>query len=119
VLIYRAVTRYTMGAIVVGVGVLSHGVLDAISHRPDTPLWPGGPKVGLGLWYSVPATVVVKITLLAIGLWLCRFRSRGVWATVAVLLLAYKRLSAHPEIRKFVDWVRNKPAGLRVRSRRG
>jgi hypothetical protein len=88
-LIYRAVSRYTTGAIVVGVGVLSHWVLDAVSHRPDMPLWPGGPKVGLGLWYSVPATVVVEIALLAIGLWLCRCRSRGVWAMVAVLLLAY------------------------------
>jgi 5-methylcytosine-specific restriction endonuclease McrA len=29
------------------------------------------------------------------------------------------RLREHPEIRKFVDWVRNKPAGLRVRSHRG
>ena len=30
-----------------------------------------------------------------------------------------ERLSGHPEIRKFIEWVRSKPAGLRVRSRRG
>jgi 5-methylcytosine-specific restriction endonuclease McrA len=30
-----------------------------------------------------------------------------------------ERLSDHPEVRKLIDWVRNKPAGLRVRSRRG
>ena len=40
--------------------VLSHWVLDFASHRPDMPLWPGGPKVGLGLWYSLPATLVVE-----------------------------------------------------------
>jgi hypothetical protein len=88
-LIYRAITRYTTGGIVVAFGVLSHWVLDAVSHRPDMPLWPGGPKVGLGLWYSVPATVVVEVALLALGVWLCRCRSRGVWAMIAVLLVAY------------------------------
>jgi 5-methylcytosine-specific restriction endonuclease McrA len=30
-----------------------------------------------------------------------------------------ERLRDHPQIRKFADWVRNKPAGLRVRFRRG
>jgi hypothetical protein len=64
-------------------------VLDAVSHRPDMPLWPGGPKVGLGLWYSVPATVAVEMALFIAGLWLCRCRSRGVWAMVAVFLIAY------------------------------
>src|SRR5678816_2619777 len=38
--------------------VLSHWVLDVLTHRPDMPLYPGGPKVGLGLWNSVPATVI-------------------------------------------------------------
>ena len=28
-----------------------------------------------------------------------------------------EQLAQHPEIRKFVDWVRPKPPGLRVRSR--
>lgn len=28
------------------------------------------------------------------------------------------RLRSHPEIEKFVEWVRKRPAGLRVRSRR-
>lgn len=50
--------------------VLSHWVLDFISHRPDMPLWPGGPKVGLGLWYSLPATLVVEFALFGTGAWL-------------------------------------------------
>ena len=29
---------------IVGLAVLSHWVLDFITHRPDLPLWPGGPK---------------------------------------------------------------------------
>jgi len=46
----------------VGLLVLSHWVLDVVSHNPDMPLWPGAssPKYGLGLWNSVPATYAVE-----------------------------------------------------------
>jgi hypothetical protein len=44
----------------VGAAVVSHWVLDFITHRPDLPLWPGGPKVGLGLWNSIPGTFIVE-----------------------------------------------------------
>jgi hypothetical protein len=41
--------------------VVSHWVLDAASHAPDMPLWPGrSPKIGLGLWNSVPLTLIVE-----------------------------------------------------------
>jgi hypothetical protein len=49
--------------------VLSHWVLDVISHRADMPTWPGSPKIGLGLWYSVPATLAVEFALFAFGAW--------------------------------------------------
>jgi len=40
---------------------LSHWVLDAASHVPDVPVWPGGgPLVGLGLWRSLPLTLLVE-----------------------------------------------------------
>lgn len=41
--------------------VVSHWILDFVTHRPDMPLYPGGPKLGLGLWNSVPATVAVEV----------------------------------------------------------
>lgn len=47
--------------------VVSHWVLDWISHRPDMPLWPGGPKVGLGLWNSVAATTWVEGLMFVAG----------------------------------------------------
>lgn len=53
---------------VVGGLVLSHWLLDAISHRPDVPLLPSGPFVGAGLWYSLPATLAVEFGLFAAGL---------------------------------------------------
>lgn len=68
--VYWAATRYAAGATALGLGVLSHWVLDWVSHRPDMPLWPGSPKVGLGLWGSLPATVAVELALFAGGLWL-------------------------------------------------
>jgi membrane-bound metal-dependent hydrolase YbcI (DUF457 family) len=55
---------------VVGALVLSHWVLDWVTHRPDLPLWPGGPTVGLGLWESIPGTIVVEAGLLVAGLWI-------------------------------------------------
>jgi hypothetical protein len=59
----------TRVALVLGALVLSHWILDWVTHRPDLPLWPGGPLVGLGLWNSVPATLAVEGSLLAIGVW--------------------------------------------------
>ena len=56
---------------VVALLVTSHWVLDFISHRPDMPLAPGvGFKVGLGLWNSVPATLVIEGAIWVAGLWL-------------------------------------------------
>ena len=48
--------------------VVSHWVLDFVSHRPDLPLWPGGPLEGLGLWNSIAGTIVIEGALLLTGL---------------------------------------------------
>lgn len=54
-------------AIAIGLTVFSHWLLDFLVHRPDLALWPGGPKVGLGLWnYPVPEQAL-EIGLLALG----------------------------------------------------
>ena len=52
-----------------GALVVSHWVLDVISHRADMPLWPGvtSPRFGLDLWRSVPATLIVEGALFAAG----------------------------------------------------
>lgn len=49
--------------------MLSHRVLDFVTHRPDLPLWPGGPLAGLGLGNSVPGTIVVEGGSFAAGTW--------------------------------------------------
>ncbi|HET7696006.1 MAG TPA: hypothetical protein VFK57_09890 [Vicinamibacterales bacterium] len=50
--------------------VVSHWFLDALMHRPDLPLYPGGPRIGLGLWNSIPATIAVELGLYAVGVWM-------------------------------------------------
>jgi membrane-bound metal-dependent hydrolase YbcI (DUF457 family) len=96
-LLYWARTRYTRGAVVIGLSVVSHWVLDFVTHRPDMPLYPGGPKFGLGLWNSVPATVCIEVGMYVVGAWLylssTRARDRtgsyALWVFLAFGLLAY------------------------------
>lgn len=61
----RALLGRWRTGLVLSVLVASHWFLDALTHRPDLPLWPGGPVVGLGLWNSVPATIAVEGLLFA------------------------------------------------------
>jgi membrane-bound metal-dependent hydrolase YbcI (DUF457 family) len=63
--------------VVVGATVVSHWVLDFVTHRPDLPLWPGGPKVGLDLWNSVPGTIIVEGTLFVVAIEAYRRGSRA------------------------------------------
>ena len=55
-------------ALLLAAAVLSHWFLDALSHRPDMPVLPHGPYVGVGLWNSVTATLTVELTVFAAGL---------------------------------------------------
>jgi len=58
---YFLLRRYSRGAWLLFAAVLSHWVLDFVSHRPDMLLAPGTQAVfGLGLWNSVPATFAVE-----------------------------------------------------------
>jgi len=50
--------------------VISHWMLDLVTHIPDLPLYPGGPKFGLGLWNSVTGTLVTETVMFALGVWL-------------------------------------------------
>jgi len=67
-LIYFVLRKYSRGAWILGAGVFSHWVLDFVTHRPDLPIIPGSTTyVGLGLWDSVIATVLVEGALFVIG----------------------------------------------------
>ncbi|HEU5259851.1 MAG TPA: hypothetical protein VFU41_00360 [Gemmatimonadales bacterium] len=96
-LLYRMLAGYARGALVVALLVVSHWVLDFATHRPDLPLYPAGPRVGLGLWHSISGTVIVEGLMLAAGIasYAAATRPRdgigryGVWALVLVLAVSY------------------------------
>ena len=96
--LYWILTRYRAGAITIGIAVLSHWVLDLLTHMPDLPLFPGGgPKLGLGLWNSLPGTILFELTLFAVGvlLYISVTRARNkrgkyaLWTMVLFLLITY------------------------------
>lgn len=85
--------RDRRGALVVGALVASHWLLDAIVHRPDLLLVPGGSvAVGLGLWNAPLASAIVELGLFGGGLLLylraTRGQKRGPLAALCALLLA-------------------------------
>ncbi len=91
-----ALRRTRREALVLALLVVSHWWLDVLVHRPDLPLAPFGQvRVGLGLWNSMAATLLVELSLLFAGGWLYARATRardaagrsGFWALLALLLL--------------------------------
>lgn len=95
--VYRGIAGGRRTFWVLATLVVSHWVLDYVTHRPDMPLYPDGPKVGLGLWNDVPGTIVVETAMYATGLWIYMRTTRardavGRWAFLflaGLLMLAY------------------------------
>jgi len=88
----------TLTGVVIGGLVLSHWVLDVLTHRPDMPITIGGStRLGLDLWDSLPATVAIELLLFAVGVGLyARFTeardrrgSFGFWGLVGFLVGVY------------------------------
>ena len=92
-LVYWLVSHYVRGAVVIALGVVSHWVLDFVTHRPDMPLFPGGPRVGLGLWNSIPGTLAVELAMYAAGIWLYVSMTRARDRTGRYSLLAFTAVS--------------------------
>jgi hypothetical protein len=61
--VHFALKRSARTAALLGALVFSHWVLDLLTHRPDLQLWPGGPRVGLGLWNAPVAETVLEAAL--------------------------------------------------------
>ena len=96
--VYALIAGDRRAAIVLGACVMSHWVLDWITHAPDMPILHGdGPRYGLGMWNSIPATVAVEVAMFGTGVWLYasatrardRIGSIALWALVAVLVAMY------------------------------
>jgi hypothetical protein len=91
--VYFAISREGRAAVVLGAVVFSHWVTDFIAHRPDMQLTPWNPtRYGLGLWYSLPATIAVECGMFLVGAWLYRQatapkKKTGVYVFLAILFL--------------------------------
>lgn len=68
--VYLWVRKDRRGALVLALAVVSHWVLDLLVHRPDLPLWPGGPRVGMGLWNLPALAIPLELVLFGAGAWL-------------------------------------------------
>ena len=91
--VYWLIRRNARNALWLGALVVSHWVLDWISHRPDLPLYPGEAQAhGLELWASLPATLAVEFAIYLAGAYLYVRSTRpmdrvGTVAFVALLAL--------------------------------
>jgi hypothetical protein len=96
--IYWIIKKNTSGAIMLGLCVLSHWVLDLIVHYPDLPIYPGNsPKVGLGLWNRLIAENIIELIIFITGIVFYvqstkpknKFGIYGLWLLIGMLLLSY------------------------------
>ena len=84
--------------------VVSHWLLDFITHRPDMPLYPGSPKFGLGLWNAPMLEKGIEIAMYAAGLaiYLRATSARdgigrwALWSLVVFLVAGFLASSAPP-----------------------
>ena len=97
-LVYYSIKKNSRTAIVLGLLVLSHWVLDLFVHIPDLPIFPGyNFKFGLGLWNSLPATLILEGAIFLIGVYLYSKTTKaknkiGVysfWSLIIFLILIY------------------------------
>jgi hypothetical protein len=96
--IYYLYRKEKNASIILGVVVLSHWILDLITHRPDLEIIPGtGMMAGFGLWNSVIGTIVVEGTIFVLGVFYYwkttsaknRKGEYGFWGLVVFLIITY------------------------------
>jgi len=70
-IVYFLIRKKLKNALILGALVVSHWFLDLLVHIPDLPIFPGfSLKVGLGIWNSLPATIIVEVIIFAVGVYL-------------------------------------------------
>jgi membrane-bound metal-dependent hydrolase YbcI (DUF457 family) len=93
---YWLFKKDTRGAIVVGICVLSHWLLDVIVHVADLPLSPFIEyKVGFGLWNHVVITLLLETIIFLAGAYIYgnftnaknKIGKYGLWSLVILLIL--------------------------------
>jgi len=97
-IIYFLIKKNIKTSVLLGSLVMSHWLLDLLTHRPDLPLITGADiKVGLGLWNSVILTIIVEGSIFIAGVYLYQKVTRaenkkgsiGLWSLVIFLAIIY------------------------------
>ncbi|NND15432.1 MAG: hypothetical protein HKN89_03825 [Eudoraea sp.] len=99
---YFLFTKNKRGSLLLGALVMSHWILDFITHRPDLPLSPFTDlKLGLGLWNVPAGAITLEILLFGLGVYLY-YRSSNIqrktsfWILIGFLLIIYVMNLAGP-----------------------
>jgi len=97
-LVYYILKKNLKGSLLLGALVLSHWVLDLITHRPDLPLtfW-NEIKVGFGLWNSIFFTILIEGLIFLGGIYLYlkvteslnNIGTYGFWGLIIFLIIIY------------------------------
>jgi membrane-bound metal-dependent hydrolase YbcI (DUF457 family) len=93
---YWLLKKDLRSAVVVGLAVVSHWFLDFIVHIPDLPITlSGSRKVGLGLWNSLPLTLLMESMIFFGGIYIyvknsTALNAKGRWGlwTLVIFFLA-------------------------------
>ncbi len=97
-LIYFLFKKNIKSSILLGGLVMSHWLLDLITHRPDLPLLPWNDfKVGFGLWNSIVLTMIIEGLIFLTGSYLYFKTTRaenkkgnmGLWSLLIFLCFIY------------------------------
>jgi uncharacterized membrane protein len=97
--VYYLLKKDLKTSLILGILVLSHWILDFITHRPDLPLLLGSDSllVGLGLWNSIIATVTIESTIFIAGVYLylavtkpkSKVGAYSLWSLIIFLIIIY------------------------------
>lgn len=80
--VYYTIRRSRSGAIVLGLAVISHWLLDLTVHYPDLPLYPGdSQRLGFAIWSLPIFEMVLEFSIFALGVWLYLRTTRAIDAT--------------------------------------
>jgi membrane-bound metal-dependent hydrolase YbcI (DUF457 family) len=87
--IEKGIRRAALGR-AVGLGIISHLILDLMTHGHDIVLWPGraSPKLGLGLYDAAPLAAFVVEIVYGVFCWRVYRGGRGLLALMVVGNLA-------------------------------
>ncbi|MBN1406324.1 MAG: hypothetical protein JW956_00965 [Calditrichaceae bacterium] len=97
-LVYYFIKKNLKSSIILGSLVMSHWILDLITHRPDLLIIPWSDfKVGLGLWNHVILTLLIELLIFAFGAYLYIRTTQSInkkgsitlWSLLLFLILVY------------------------------